>query len=301
MAATSFAKLDPETVARLKGLELRARYIVDGYLSGQHRSPYRGQSVEFAQHREYAAGDDLRYVDWKVFGKTDRVYLKQFEAETNLFCYLMLDASESMQYRHPRSVMSKFEFAQCLAAALAYLVMRQRDSVGLATFDDQVRQLVAASNNPARLDHLLHVMEQADTQGKSDLGRSIEQFAGRLQRRGVVVVLSDLLGGLDALRTGLARLRHERHEVIVVQVLDPAELEFPFERATLFRGMESLPEVIVEPHGVRTAYLAALAKFLEQVQSCCREGQVDYQLARTDSTLDAPLRRLLTARAQRRG
>ena len=301
MPAASPLKLDPESVARLQGLELRARYIVDGFLSGQHRSPYRGQSVEFAEHREYAAGDDLRYVDWKLFGKTDRVYLKQFEAETNLFCYLLVDSSESMQYRGPGAAMSKFEYAQCLAAALAHLIIRQRDSVGLATFDDQLQHFVAASSNPAHLDGLIHVMTQAATRGKSNLARSFEGVAARLERRGVTVVISDLLGSADSLLVGLKRLRHRRHEVIVLQVLDPAELEFPFQRATLFRGLEALPEVLAEPHGVRTAYLAALGRFLEAVQSTCRMCQADYQLARTDQPLDAPLRRLLTSRSRRRG
>jgi uncharacterized protein (DUF58 family) len=301
MPAAAPAKLDPESVARLAGLELRARYIVDGFLSGQHRSPYRGQSVEFAEHREYAAGDDLRYVDWKVFGKTDRVFLKQFEAETNLFCYLLVDASESMQYRGPAAAMSKLEYAECLAASLAHLVIRQRDSVGLATFDERLRDFVAPSSNPARLEELVHVMARADAAGKSDIAGAFEEVAARIERRGVAVVISDLLGSAGALETALKRLRHRRHEVIVLQVLDPAELEFPFERATLFRGLEAMPQVLAEPHGVRKAYLAALARFLEDVQSTCRACQADYQLARTDEPLDAPLRRLLTARSRRRG
>lgn len=294
-------QLDPESVAQLKGLELRARYIVEGFLSGQHRSPYRGQSVEFAEHREYAPGDDLRYVDWKVFGKTDRVYLKQYEAETSLSCYLVVDFSESMRYQGPRAALSKLQYAQCLAAALAYLVMRQRDNVGLATIDNHLRELVAASSNPAHLDQLLHVMQQAEPRGTSDFGAALGDVADRLRRRSVVVVIGDLLGGVDSLAQGLRKLRHASHEVVVLHTLDAAEMEFPFERSTLFRGLESLPDVLAEPHGVRTAYLAALARFLEQVHSACRASQADYELARTDEPFDAPLRKLLTTRLRRRG
>jgi uncharacterized protein (DUF58 family) len=301
MAVSSPLTLDPASVARLEGLELRARYIVDGFLTGQHRSQYRGQSVEFAEHREYAAGDDLRYVDWKVVGKTDRVYLKQFEAETSLSCYLAVDVSESMRYRGPGTSLSKLEYAQCLAAALAYMVMRQRDNVGLATIDGGLREFVTASSNPANLDQLIHVLQQTEPRGKSDLGAALGSLADRLRRRSVVVVISDLLGKVDALTHGLRKLRHARHELVVLHTLDAAEVEFPFERATLFRGLESLPDVLAEPHGVRTAYLAAMARFLEQVHSACRGSQADYELARTDESLDSPLRKLLTARLRRRG
>jgi uncharacterized protein (DUF58 family) len=301
MSVASPLKLDPASVARLEGLELRARYIVDGFLTGQHRSPYRGQSVEFAEHREYAAGDDLRYVDWKVVGKTDRVYLKQFEAETSLSCYLAVDVSESMRYQGPGAALSKLEYAQCLAVALAYLVMRQRDNVGLATIDGGLREFVTASSNPANLDQLIHVLQQTDPRGKSDLGAALGGLADRLRRRSVVVVISDLLGKVESLTHGLRKLRHARHELVVLHTLDSAEIDFPFERATLFRGLEALPDVLAEPHGVRTAYLAAMARFLEQVHTACRASQADYELARTDEPLDAPLRKLLTARLRRRG
>jgi uncharacterized protein (DUF58 family) len=293
-------ELDPQAIARLKGLEVRARSVVDGFLSGQHRSHHRGQSVEFAEHREYAAGDDLRYVDWKAFGKTDRVYLKQFESETNLYCYLLVDQSESMEYRGPASALTKLQYAQCLAAAMAYLVTGQGDSVGLATFDEDVVDFVAASSNPAHVEHLIQVMQRRGSRGKSGFDRAAAALADRLRRRSLIVVLSDLLGSGPSLEHALRRLRHARHEVIVVQTLDAAELEFPFERTTMFRGLESLPSVLTEPHAVRKAYLAAMRQFLEQVQSHARSCQADYELARTDEPLDAPLRRLLTARLRRR-
>jgi uncharacterized protein (DUF58 family) len=300
MATVSTLQLDPQSIARLQGLELRALHIVEGFLSGQHRSHHRGQSVEFAEHREYAAGDDLRYVDWKVYGKTDRVYLKQYEAESNLTCYLLLDVSESMQYRGPSSALSKLDYAQCVAAALAYLVTGQGDGVGLATFDAEIQDFVTASSNPAHVEHLIHVMQRSGRSGKSDFAGAATAMAERLRRRSLVILLSDLLGGADSLKNALARLRHGRHETIVLHTLDAAELDFPFERTTLFRGLESLPNVMTEPHGVRKAYLEAMRQFLEHAHSTCRATQADYELARTDESLDAPLRRLLTSRLRRR-
>ncbi len=299
--ATTASHLDPETLARLQGLELRARYIVDGYLSGRHRGAHRGHSVEFTEHREYVAGDDLRYVDWKVFGKTDKVYLKQFEAETNLVCHLLADVSESMCYQSDSAALSKLEYGQCLAAALAYVVLRQRDSVSLATFDDEVRQVVRESSNPAHLRQLVAVLDQADACRKSQLGSVLHELSKRLLHRGIVVMISDLLGDVDSLLSGLKHLRHERHEVIVLHLLDPAEVDFPFQRTTRFQGLEALPEVLAEPRGVRRAYLAALEEFLERVQAGCRSLQVDYQLVRTDEPFDATLRRVLISRSARQG
>jgi uncharacterized protein (DUF58 family) len=282
-------------------LELRARYIVDCYLSGKHRSAHRGHSVEFTEHREYSIGDDLRYVDWKVFGKTDKVYLKQFEAETNLYCHLLVDVSESMCYQSDSAALSKLEYGQCLAAALGYVVLRQRDSVSLATFDDEVRQVVRESSNPAHLRQLTAVLDQADPCRKSQLGGVLHELSKRLLHRGVVVIISDLLGDVDSLLSGLKHLRHERHELLVLHLLDPAEVDFPFQRTTLFQGLEALPEVLTEPRGVRRAYLAALDDFLERIQAGCRSLQVDYRLVQTNEPFDATLRHLLTSRSARRG
>lgn len=289
--------LDPHTLAKLAGLELRARHIVDGYLSGKHRSVYRGQSAEFTEHREYAVGDDLRYVDWKVFGKTDKVYLKQFEAETNLVCYLLVDVSESMRYQSDNAALSKLEYAQCLAAALGTIVLRQRDSVSLATCDDQVRELLRPSSSPTHTRQMIEVLQQAEVKRKSALGSVLHEFSQRVKRRGVVVVLSDLLGDVDDLLAGLKHLRHGRHEVIVLQLLDPAEIDFSFAGTTLFQGLEALPEVLAEPRGVRQAYLAELEKFLERIEIGCRSLQIDYELLRTDRPFDESLRRVLMKRS----
>lgn len=287
---------DPQLLARLEGLALRARRIVEGYISGMHRSPFHGFSIEFAEHREYAPGDDLRYLDWKVFGRTDKFYLKQFEDETNLVCTLLLDTSESMAYQGPGAAMSKLQYAQCAAAALAYLVLQQQDAVGLATFDHELRSLVRPSSNPSHFQDLLRVMEQTAAQHKTATGPIFHDLAERLKKRGIVVVLSDLFDRVDSLVTGLKHFRHRRHEVIVFHVLDPAELDFPFQQTTLFRGLEHLPEVLVEPHAIRWAYRRQVEQYLRRIQAGCRMHQIDYVLMRTDRPLDLVLSSYLASR-----
>jgi len=291
--------LDPQTLARLQGLELRARTIVEGYVSGVHRSPFHGFSVEFAEHREYVQGDDLRYVDWKVFGKTDKYYLKQYEEETNLVSYLLLDISESMRYKSSEAALSKLEYAQCIAASLAYLVLQQQDSVGLATFDNELRALVRSSSNPSHLKQLLHVMEESSPERKTASGPIFHDLAERLKKRGIVVVLSDLFDDVPTMMAGLKHFRHRRHEVVIFHILDPAELDFPFRRTTLFKGLEALPEVLTDPRSLRKAYLAEFGKFLHAVKSGCRTHRLDYVLMRTDQPLDLALSSYLASRLTR--
>jgi uncharacterized protein (DUF58 family) len=288
--------LDPQTLARLQGLQLRARLIVEGYTSGVHRSPFHGFSVEFAEHREYAPGDDLRYLDWKVFGRTDKYYLKQFEEETNLVCHLLLDTSESMRYKSEAAALSKLEYAQCAAAALAYLILHQQDSVGLVTFDREIRSLVRASSNPSHLKQLLHVMEQAAAERKTATGPIFHDLAERLKKRGIVIVLSDLFDDVDSMMTGLKHFRHRRHEVVLMHVLDPAELDFPFEQITLFRGLEQLPDVLAEPRGLRKAYLAEFGRYLRKLKAGCRMHGIDYVPMRTDQSLEVVLSSYLASR-----
>ncbi len=296
---TSPKFLDPQTLARLDSLELRAKKIVEGYVTGVHRSPYHGFSIEFAEHREYVPGDDLRYVDWKVFGKTDKVYLKQYEQETNLVSYMLLDTSESMRYQGPDSPMSKLEYAQCIAASLSYLILNQQDSVGLATFDNEIRSLVRPSSNPSHLKQLLHVMTQCKAERKTNSGPIFHDLAERLKKRGVVIILSDLFDDIPAMMTGLKHFRHRRHEVIVFHVLDPAELDFPFKQTTLFKGLEQLPEVLTDARTLRKAYLAEFNKFILQVKQGCRSQQADYVLMRTDQPLDVALSAYLASRLAR--
>jgi len=298
-APTVSPLLDPHTLARLHGLELRARKIVEGYVAGLHRSPYQGFSNEFAEHREYVQGDDLRYLDWKVFGKSDRFYLKQFEEETNLIGYLLLDKSESMRYQGPQAPLSKFAYGQCAAAALAYLVLRQRDAVGLVTFDHEIRQFIRPSSNPTQLKQLLRLMEQTTAAQKTRMGPVFHDLAERLARRGIVLVISDLFDDGEELLAGLKHFRHRRHDVIVFHVLDPAELDFPFQQTTTFKGLESLGEVLAEPRNLRAAYQQELQAFITRIRTGCRAQQIDYLTVRTDQPLDVVLRAFLSARKKR--
>ena len=283
-------------LARLQGLPLRARQIVEGYTAGMHRSPFHGFSIEFAEHREYAPGDDLRYLDWKVFGRTDKYYLKQFEDETNLVCHLLLDTSQSMRYQSAAAPLSKLDYAQRATAALAYLVLHQQDSVGLVVFDSEIRRLVRASSNPSHLKDILQVMEETTAERKTSIGPILHHLAERLKKRGIVIVLSDLFDNVAALMAGLQHLRHRRHEVILMHVLDPAEVDFPFEQITLFRGLEDLPDALVEPRALRQGYLAEFGRYLRELQTGCREQAIDYVPMRTDRSLEVVLASYLASR-----
>lgn len=297
--ASSPQFFDPRTLAKLQGLELRARTIVDGYVTGVHRSPYHGFSIEFAEHREYVPGDDLRHVDWKVYGKTDKFYLKQYEEETNLVSYVLLDISESMAFQGPDSAMSKLDYARCIAAAVTYLVLQQQDSVGMATFDREVRSLVRPSSHPSHLKQMLHVMEEVESVRKTATGPIFHDLAERLKKRGLVLILSDMFDDVPAMLTGLKHFRHRRHDVVVFHVLDAAEVDFPFQRTTLFKGMEELPDVLTDPRSLRKAYLAEFNKFQQAVERGCRAQNIDYVMMRTDQPLDVALSSYLAARMAR--
>jgi uncharacterized protein (DUF58 family) len=293
---SSLKSLDPQTLAKLQGLQLRARRIVEGFVAGLHRSPYRGFSVEFAEHREYVPGDDIRHLDWKVYGRTDKFYLKQYEDETNLICYLALDVSESMSYRGPDSPLSKLEYAQCIAAALAWLVLQNQDAVGLITFDWQIRDYVPPSNSPTRLNELLAVMEQAPSANKTAIGNTFQQLAQKLTKRGVVVVISDLFDEAKSVLNGLRHLRHRQHDLAVLQILDPAELSLPFDRPTLFHGLEGMPELTTQPRAIRAAYQAELDSFLNQIKRGCLDNSTDYRLISTDQSFDVALSAFMCSR-----
>ena len=290
--------LNPRTLASLQGLDLQARMVVEGYVAGMHKSPYHGFSVEFAQHREYVAGDDIRHIDWKVWSKTDKYYLKQYEQETNLLTYLLLDTSESMGYASGENV-TKLQYAQFVAAALGYIVLQQQDSVGIVTFDDQVQRYLRPSGQPSHLKEMFHVMDVSPARHKSDMGSLFHDLAERFKKRGVVVVLSDLFDEVPRILAGLRHFRHRRHEVIVFHILDPAEVDFPFRETTLFKGLEGLPEVLTEPYALRRAYQAELGEFLAELRKGCQMINIDYVPLRTDQELDLPLSSYLASRSTR--
>ena len=290
--------LDPRILASLQGLDLQARMVMEGYVAGLHKSPYHGFSVEFAEHREYVPGDDIRHLDWKVWSKTDKYYLKQYEEETNLLTYLLLDTSESMAYASEGNV-TKLQYAQYVAAALAYMVLQQQDSVGLATFDEKVHRYLRPSGQPSHLKELFHLMDATPAGQKSDLGLIFHDLAERFKKRGIVVVLSDLFDDPAKIISGLRHFRHRRHEVIVFHILDPAEIDFPFRSTTLFKGLEGLPDVLTEPHALRRAYQDELREFLGELKKGCQMVDIDYVPLRTDQTLDGALTSYLASRSMR--
>lgn len=286
--------LDPKILAKLERLDLKARLIVEGFISGLHKSPFHGFSMEFAQHREYAPGDDLRRIDWKVYARSDRHYIKEYEEETNLVAYVLLDVSESMRYAS--GGVSKLEYGSYIAASLAYLMLNQRDSVGLALFDDKVRRFVCDSSNPGHRAELIAALEGLKPTGKTDLGEALQYMVGQVRRRGMLIVISDLLTDADRLLTGLKHIRHRRHEVIVFHVLDQDELTFPFQQLTLFKGMEGLPQLFAEPRSLREQYLRELDAFCSRVRDECVANRIDYQRLSTAEPLDVALSSYLATR-----
>ncbi len=295
MAETPKNAIDPGIIGRVAQIDLRARMVVEGYVSGLHRSPYKGFSVEFAEHREYVPGDDLRYLDWKVFGKSDRYYVKQYEEETNLVCHLVLDVSESMDFATEGA--TKHQYALTVAAALAYLVVLQHDAVGLVLFDQDVRASVQPGSHQGQLRRVFSMLEEAVPGGETALGSVLARVADRVRRRGLVVVVSDLIGDAGEVLAGLRKLRARGHDVIVLQILDPAEIEFPFERMTLFEGLENRPDLLADPKALRKGYLAALEAFRARMRAGCLAERIDLVEIDTRTPLDVALSSYLAKRA----
>jgi uncharacterized protein (DUF58 family) len=266
-------------------------------MSGQHKSPYHGFSVEFAQHREYVPGDDIKHIDWKVYGRTGRFYLKQYEEETNLVAWLLLDVSESMRYGSGK--VSKYDYACIAAAALAYLVLQQADSVGFVTFDNHIRKFLKPSSQPSHLKEMVTIMNRGAPREKTRLAPIFHDLAERLNRRAIVVLLSDLFDEPADLLAGLQHLRYKRHEVVVMHVLDGAELDFPFQEATLFRGLEQYPELLTDPRALRAGYLEQVEGFIQEVRRGCRNQNIDYVQLRTDRDLGVAVSSYLAHRLAR--
>ena len=283
--------LHPETIARISRLDLRARHVVEGFISGMHKSPFFGHSVEFVQHREYVPGDDLRHLDWKVWSKTDRYYIKQYEEETNLRSTIVVDVSESMHYG--RGALNKYNYACTIAACLGYLLLRQQDSVGLITFDDKVRQTVPARSQQTHIDALVQAMHISRPQAKTDIESIMRRVAETIGSRGMIILVSDLLIDREPLFRGLEMLRHRRHDVLVFHVMDDDELNFPFAGTTRFEGMEELPHLLCDPRALRAGYIEALEEYLVEVRRGCARQGIDYSLVRTGDYLDAVLSKFL--------
>ncbi len=289
--------LDAQTLARLRGVKLRARAVMEGVLSGLHKSPHQGQSVEFAEHKEYAPGDELRHLDWKAYGKFDKYYVKRFEHETNLRAVMVVDASASMGYSS--GAMSKLDVATTLAGALCYLLVRQQDAAGLALMAGGKWKDVPPRASAGHLNVLLETLEATAPNGATDLGSAADHLAEVLPRRSTVIVLSDLLDeNQDALKRILA-LRQRKNDVSVFHLVDPAELTFPFDDPTLFLDMEGEGRIEVNPREIKESYLEEFNAFLASTKAACAEADVDYELVRTDEKLDDVLLRYLARRGRR--
>jgi uncharacterized protein (DUF58 family) len=286
--------LDPATIARLGTLELKARTIVEGFLTGLHRSPFKGFSVEFAEYRQYLPGDDLATLDWKVYARTDRHFVKKFEEETNLECHILLDVSASMGYGS--AGITKLQYASFLAAALAYLMNQQRDAVGLIPFDDKIIKMVPPRARPGHLTSLLVTLERLQIGARTDVAKPLKDLAEAIRKRGLVVLISDLLDDADKVIQGLKHFKFRGTEVIVFQILDPAELRFPFERAARFRDVETSDEVLAVPEVVREQYLEAINDLQERYRRELRLAGIDYVMLDTSIPLENGLMSYLLTR-----
>jgi uncharacterized protein (DUF58 family) len=279
--------LRPEEISRISRLEVRARQIVEGFLSGLHRSPYYGQSIEFVQHREYVPGDDFRRIDWKVWSKTDKYYIKLYEEETNLRTLLLLDVSESMSFGSGPT--TKYDYACTVAAALAYLLLRQQDAVGLVTFDSQIKSRVPIRSRQSHLHTIIKSLQGGKPTAKTSIDKLLSQVAEEQSLRGMIVLISDLFVDPQLLERGLSLLRHRGHDVMVFHILDDEELDFNFSGTTKFEGLEEAGDILCDPRALREGYLAAMKAFLEKIRRQCARQLIDYQTIRTSEHLDAAL------------
>ncbi len=290
--------IDPISLMRIKSLELRAKVIVEGFWKGIHRSPYHGFSVEFTEYRQYTLGDDPRYIDWRLYARSDRYYIKKFEDETNLRCHLLIDHSRSMGYGS--GGYTKSQYAGTLAATLAYFLFTQGDAVGLTTFDNQIRKYFAPRNRPGYLRRLILALEASPEGSATDLGPPLQHIAGMLTRRGLIVLISDLLTSIDRLEPDLGYLCAGGHDVVVFHILDPAELKFDFDSPALFQDIESGRNMYVDPSDAQTSYKRMLNKHLSKAKSTCQNLGIDYHLFPTDRPLDLALLDFLQDRMRSR-
>lgn len=295
MSTAPQSYFDPLVIAKIATMSLRARYVVEGVLSGMHKSPYQGYSVEFAQHREYTPGDEIRRIDWKAYGKSDRYFVKEYEEETNLRATIFLDASASMAYGSGE--LSKFDYGCYLASSLAYLMLRQGDYVGLVTFGAKVQQHIPPRSGLSHFQALMHQLEQTVPRGRTHLNHALREIASKINKRGMILIISDLFDTSENVLKTLKFFRHRRNEVIVFHVLDHNELEFPFERLTVFEDIEDpTVQVLINPKSIRDAYLQQLQAFIKHYRQSCRRDAIDYNCLPTDTPLDIALMRYLAQR-----
>lgn len=288
--------LNPEVVSRLASIELKARLVVEGFIVGLHRSPYHGFSVEFAEHRQYMPGDDFKHIDWKVYGKSDRFFIKQFEEETNLKAYILLDASNSMGFKSDG--ITKLEYGSYLAASLSYLMLRQQDAPGILIYDEAVRSYIPPKGARSHINPILKQLNNTLPSNKTDAAVAFHELAERIKRRGLIIVISDLLDDPQKMLLGLKHFRHRQHEVIVFQILDPFERNFAYKSEARFKDMETGRELLTDPWQIRKDYMSRLGEFLEEISRSCRDSHIDYHLLDTSVPFDKALFGYLAKRSK---
>jgi uncharacterized protein (DUF58 family) len=282
--------LEPRTLQKISKMELVARQLMDGYVQGMHRSPHIGFALDFAQHRQYVPGDDVKRIDWRAYAKSERYYIKQYEVSTNLRAHIVLDASGSMAYKGPSDVMSKFRYGQYIAACLSYLVLHQQDSAGLITFDNKVRDFIPPRSAPSHLMRLLTALDQTNAEKESAIAPLLHEVAERIKRRGVVILISDLFDQAEPLIESLHHLRHKRHEVILLHTMAHDELEFPFRKWSLFENLEKATDRLrLDPASMRAMYLENVATHLRVVREACSKLNISHVLLDTSRPFDDAL------------
>ena len=286
--------LEPEMVARLSNMSLRARLVVEGYIIGQHKSPFHGFSVEFAEHRAYGPGDEIRHIDWKLYGKTDRFFVKQYEEETNLRSYILLDTSRSMEYKSNK--ISKLDYGNYLSAAMAYLMINQQDSVGLTLFDNQIQTFIPPRSKPSHVNTILTHLDKTGSGRDTDVGIVLHEMAERIKKRGLIILISDLFDETENIINGLKHFRHNKQEIIVFHVMDRKELNFDFSNRTKFKDMETDEQITTEPWKIRKIYQKAIQSYQDELRLRCREQKIDYVPLFTDQNLDLALNEYLKKR-----
>jgi len=291
------AAADPAALMRIKSLQLRARIAMEGFIRGIHRSPYHGFSVEFSEYRQYTPGDDPRYLDWRLFARSDRYYVKRFEDETNLRCTIVLDTSRSMSFQSGEH--SKYEYARTVAATLAYFLSTQRDAVGLATFEDRITEYLPPRHRPGQMRRLTSILDREPAGRVTDLAGPLEEIAAVIRKRGMVVIISDLLAPVELLQSRLGYLRSRGHDVLVLRVLDPAEIDFRFETPAMFLDQESGRQLYVDPSAARAGYLQKFQAHADQLAAACADLGVEHSTMTTDRPLELVLFDLVRARARR--
>jgi uncharacterized protein (DUF58 family) len=275
--------LDPQTISRAEALGLQARYVVEGYMAGEHKSPYRGFAIEFAQHREYTHGDDTRHLDWKVLGRTDRYYIKQYEQETNYVANILLDGSESMKYGS--GAITKFEYGKQIAACLGFLILHQRDAAALGIFDQSMRDYSPRSDNRSTIHRLMARLAAFQPAQQTNISTVLHDMANQLRRKGIVIVISDFFDDEAKVLEGIQHLRFGGHEVVCFHVMDPYELEFPFTGLVEFEGLENIPKILTRPAELRKTYLREVEAFRNRLREGCEKNQSHYLLVNTKEPL----------------